>query len=205
MWFLWLTVALAHPTSTQELVAAVPKDVLAGTGPLINELSGMTVGIEIELSKDAVIDGIPCKAGKFGAGENTWGCDLSRDHDFGKFTVKAGQYAGIHMKTGTFRSARMVSLKPAAEAVEIGGATCREFLWLHPGGELAGCKLGKDLTVGKRVFKAETDLQLYASGAARSAMIYVPHTWGDKTVPSGEVEFSESGEITVVNEGYFGD
>lgn len=205
LWIALTTASWAHPATQDELVAAVPKDAFGVTGPLINELSGVTVGIEITLTKDALVDGVPCSAQTFGVADKTWGCHLSMDHTFGKYTVKAGEYAGIHLGSGTLRSLRMPSLTPATEQVELGGVHCSDFLWLHPGGRLAGCKLVEDFAVGKRVFKANTELQLYASGAAKSAMIYESHTWDGKTYPSGEVEFGETGEITNVNPGYHGD
>lgn len=172
--------------------------------PVMNELSGEKVGVNVTREEAGAFAGIPCGP-MISLYDDTWGCELSEAWSDGHRTTRAGTFVPFHYETGHRAGIVLSALEPAAKTLEVGGVPCTEFVHLHPDGALSGCVLAKEHTFGTTALPAKTQLEVRADGSLQTAVIFEDVEIGDKTIPAGTVQFSADGSVESVNADWFGD
>ena len=193
----------AFPSSSTDARALLPAD--AATTPIVNEISGETVGSNVTLTARTDVAGLPCAAGEVSITDESWGCTLGAPWTFGAWSWPAGAWVGRHYGTGQPLAVVLASLATPVERLDFDGVPCAEFAHLHPDGHLSRCSLAVDHEQRGLSFLHGTQIGLDPSGAPIEAVFYETHTFGGRTYAPGTVLFDSSGAVTEHRKGGFGD
>ena len=184
--------------------AAVLAGVPGEQAPIINELSGETIGTSITREGPAEVAGIPC-GNTVHVYDDSWGCETTAQVQKGGYTIEPS-WIGLHYTTGTITNLNADMLVPKQEQLTLGGVPCGTWAHLTPDGSLGGCALREAHPFGSITLPAETDFTLRDDGTLDTAVIYAEDfTLAGKPMKAGTFEFNPDGTVSSHNPDWFGD
>ncbi len=202
--------ALAIPVEEQpeaELpppFGALEPGTVAELAPLVNELSGETVGLVGRLTLDRVVAGIPCKAGPVTMSEDRFSCTLSLPATLGGYAMSRGSEPGFY-SDGSVANLNFGDLVPPAESRLIEGVPCLSKVLLHPNGRVKRCTLSRTQAFAGVPAPRNSDVELRDDGSLLSLVFYEALEIRGQTYEAGLLTFTGDGSVETHSADAFGD